>query len=89
MSGDLYSIYGLLSLTLGAFFFGCVVGFLERWIRGLGTVGSCILITFYGIRIAGALERDFAYAISSLIQVTIVMLLIATFFPFRAEKSSI
>jgi hypothetical protein len=73
LPGDLYSVYGLSSLIIGALCFGLLVGLLENWGRGLGTEARCLLLVGFGLQIAGALERDFTNGLANIIQQIIAL----------------
>jgi hypothetical protein len=77
MPGDLYSIYGVAGIIGGALLFGLLVSYMEGWVRSTGPATSCILIGFFGVGVAGSLERDFVWATATLIQHLIVFLLSA------------
>ena len=83
ISGDLYSIHGVFTLILGAFLWGGIVGYLDRWVRGLKPVGRCVLFSLFGLCVAGGLERDFVNAAASIIHLVIIVLLMAAFLPFK------
>jgi hypothetical protein len=86
MSGDLYSVNGLFMIILGAFLWGLIIGFLERWIRTMGPVASCVLIALFGLRVAGGIERDFVNASANIIQVLLVLLLVVAILPFKVKS---
>jgi hypothetical protein len=83
MPGDLYGVNGLSSLMLGAFLFGCIVGFLDRWVRFLRPGGKCFLIVLFGVPAAMGIERDFAYVVSHMAHVLILLLLFAALLPLK------
>jgi hypothetical protein len=86
MAGDLYSVNGVFMIVLGAFLWGGLVGFLERWIRALGPVASCVLIVLFGLRVAGGIERDFVNASVNFIHMLIILLLLFVIPPFTVKK---
>ena len=87
ISGDLYSINGPSALILGAFIWGAIVGFLERWIRALGPFGRSVLLVMFGLVVAAGMEKDFVNASASIIHLAVVALLLSVLLPFRPLRS--
>lgn len=72
MPGDLYSIHGVLSVILGAFIFGLLVGLLENWLRGSTTTVKCIILPLFWTGVGGSIEEDLVLGVGTLIQYLIV-----------------
>jgi hypothetical protein len=78
LPGDLFSVNGVTAIIFGSLIYGLLVGLLENWARTSGLTASCILVGFFGVGVAGGLERDFVLAASSLIH-NLIIFLVAVF----------
>ena len=88
MAGDLWSAGGIKSLLFGAAIFGVLIGLLECWRRSLNTAGSLVLVVLFGIRVGGAMERDFVTGAATIIQLMVIFLLALAVLPVRnAERT--
>jgi hypothetical protein len=68
MVGDLYSANGLPMVFWGGLIFGLLVAFLAKWLPTSEPASACIIIAYFGVRLAWALECDFAFAAGTIIQ---------------------
>jgi hypothetical protein len=89
MSGDLFALHGVLSLILGAIFYGGLVGSLEHLFKQFAPIGSCVLLALFSVRISAGLERDFLFAVSNIVQFLIVTGFVAALYPFRIERDRV
>ena len=85
MPGDLYSSHGIGIVIIGSFIWGLIVGILEKWAKGLSPTGKVLLLTLFGLFVAGGIERDFVNASANIIQTHIVLLLTLAVFPYKVN----
>jgi hypothetical protein len=76
MVGDLYSANGLPVVFLGGLVFGLLVALLERMLPISGQASSCIVVVYFGVILAWALEGDFAHSVATIIQHFVVFTLV-------------
>jgi hypothetical protein len=76
MVGDLYSANGLPFVLFGGMAFGLVVALLERFLPISGQASGCIVVAYFGVILAWALEGDFANSVATLIQHFVVFTLV-------------
>lgn len=81
MPGDLWAAGGVMMMGIGALCWGALIGLVECWRRGLSAAAGTALVVFLALRILGGLERDFVHSVSTLIQVTVVLLIVLALLP--------
>ena len=83
MPGDLWVAGGLKMIALGALLWGVLIGLLECCRRSLRTGPAIAFVVLFGIRVAGGTERDLVHAVSTIVQMFIVLLLVLAVLPLR------
>jgi len=86
MAGDLWAAGGPVMLVLGSLAWGLAVGLLDRWRASLAPASGTVLVILFALRVAGGVERDFVFATATIIQVTIVVLLVLALLPLARQR---
>jgi hypothetical protein len=81
MPGDLYEAGGIPYIGLGGGILGFCIGLFENTRKRLPVLLRCCLIAYFAPQFIGAVERDFAHVISTLIQTALVANLILLILP--------
>lgn len=81
MFGDLYRSNGIWMVLFGAMLWGIIVGLFENYRYYLKENAFLILISLFGLRFFGAIERDFVFAAANIIQFFILIIIVLFFFP--------
>jgi hypothetical protein len=84
MVGDLWSAGGGGGVVAGALAWGCLLGLLECWRRGLAPGPGLALLAVLAFRVAGGIERDFVHAAATVIQLVIVLTITLSVMPLRS-----